>query len=236
MQNSAGSSIVLVPETQSTKLANRFSFKQIFSSVCNIIGHALVVTLTIYILFHSARDSSTMNLHVTFCTLGYVCLMAEAIMALFGENAWTRYLTRGSRRHLHWVLQVFGMVFSVAGVVIMFLAKSSHFRSNHGIVGLVSIISMIILMLLGYPVFFAVKLRKTIRPVVVKFLHNFLGIACFALGITAQCLGYQKNWLVKTTGHPHSDVFCTIGTSVLALLVLANPLRSLYAQAGRLFR
>ncbi|CAK9819710.1 Probable transmembrane reductase CYB561D1 [Anthophora quadrimaculata] len=164
-------------------------------SICvtglDLVNHILIACLTVFTLYHCLPSTSVFNLHVTLCTLGYVLLMSEAILILAGESILTNFLTHRAKKHLHWILQVLGVACTVSGVVLMFRVKQVHFRSTHAILGITSVSVMLILTIFGYPVF-TLRFRNVIRPVVMKFGHNLLGMLCFTIGIASQCYGYRK--------------------------------------------
>ncbi|XP_076167765.1 transmembrane reductase CYB561D2 isoform X2 [Ptiloglossa arizonensis] len=83
----------------------------------DLVNHILVIFMTVFLLYYSMRSFSVMDLHVTLCTLGYVLLMSEAIVVLAGESILTNFLTRRAKRHIHWILQVLGLVCIIGGVV-----------------------------------------------------------------------------------------------------------------------
>lgn len=162
--------------------------------------------------------------------------MSEAIMVLAGGNILTSRFSRRVNKHIHWVLQVLGLIFNLIGVGIMYNAKTAHFRSVHGILGLTSLVIMCALAIFGYPVMIAVKLRKFVRPVVIKLVHNFLGIGCFVIGMLAQISGYEKKWVQWATHVEGSDMVLLVLTAVITLLSLRGALFSLASQTFALVR
>lgn len=162
--------------------------------------------------------------------------MSEAIVALAGDNILTRYFTHGTKKHLHWILQLLGLICVIAGVVLMYRVKRIHFKSNHAILGITSLIIMILLTVTGYPVFIATKLRKVIRPVTIKFGHNFLGLSCFAIGMASQCLGYWKFRTMNISSKVDARYICIIVSIVIVVLSARKALPTLYQQFVKLFR
>lgn len=162
--------------------------------------------------------------------------MSEAILVLAGENILTSGFSRQANKNIHWILQVLGLICNVIGVGIMYNAKTAHFLSIHGILGFASFVIMCALAIFGYPVMVAVKLRKFVRPVVIKLVHNFLGIACFVLGMLSQCYGldYRKRWVHSVT-HVE-DIALFVLTAVITLLSLRGALFSLASQTFALVR
>lgn len=162
--------------------------------------------------------------------------MSEAIIVLAGGNILTSAFSRQTNKNIHWVLQVLGLISNLVGIGIMYNAKSAHFLSTHGIIGFSSLVIMCALAIFGYPVLIAVKLRKFVRPVVIKLVHNFLGIACFVLGMLAQCYGYRKRWLYNVTQVENIDIILLVLTAAITLLSLRNALFSLASQTFALVR
>lgn len=166
--------------------------------------------------------------------LQYVLLMSEGLMVLMSENIWSRQLTTyRTRSHVHWCLQMLGASFSIAGTFIMYRVKKQHFTSIHGILGITSVSIMIYLGFTGISVFYAYKLREFLKPFLTKGIHNFLGIACFVIGIVSQCYGYNKNWMVKKSGQEIATL-CIVLTGISTLICLYRPILSLYRQVRSL--
>ena len=148
------------------------------------------------------------RLHLSY-PFQYVLLMSEAILVFAGDSVLTKFLSRGAKRHLHWILQILGLILIVSGVVLMCRVKPVHFKSVHGI---------------------AAKLRSAIKPVAIKFAHNFLGISCFAIGMAAQCYGYT--YIFKSD---LKFLFITIVVAIIALSI-RRAVPSLFRQFVGLFK
>lgn len=178
---------------------------------------------------HKIRNLISLNI---LC-FQYVFLMSEAIVALAGENIPTRSLNRRSSAHVHWFLQVVGVVCIFAGTVVKYQHREekygSHFTSTHSVVGIISVAGLVVVCFSGLPALFAVRLRKRIRPVCSKFGHNLLGSVCFLLGMVAQCLGYQKNSIKRQA--EGMVVWMTLGTALITVLSLVGAVRQLKAHS-----
>ncbi|XP_029042569.1 probable transmembrane reductase CYB561D1 [Osmia bicornis bicornis] len=202
----------------------------------DLINHILIVGVTVFLLYYSMRSFGVTDLHVTLCTVGYVLLMSEAIVVLADGSSLTNFLTRRAKSHVHWILQLLGAICVVAGIVPMYQAKTFHFQSIHAILGIASTVIMLFLVAFGYPVFVAAKLRAVIRPVVIKFSHNFLGISCFVLGMASQCYGYKKSWLTYVSHVPNIQLICIVVTALITILSLRGALPTLFKQFMTMFR
>lgn len=156
--------------------------------------------------------------------------MSEAIVVLASNNILISSLSRRANKHLHWILQTVGLILNLVGVGMMY--KSEDFLSIHGITSLASLVIICVVAIFGYPVWIAWKLRKFVRPVITKFLHNFLGIAGFVIGMVSQCYGYKKSWVYSVTGMKYADDTLVVLTALITILSLRGALSSLYKQAG----
>ncbi|XP_039310863.1 uncharacterized protein LOC105194724 isoform X2 [Solenopsis invicta] len=164
--------------------------QHILISAMDAINHILIVLVTFYLVYHAAKEYSVTNIHVILCTFGYVLLMSEAIITLTNDNMLTTSLSRRANKHLHWILQAVGLILNLVGVGMMYNVKSVHFLSIHGITGFTSLVIVLVVTIFGYPVWIAWKLRKFVKPVIIKFLHNFLGLKAekFFTGLLASII------------------------------------------------
>lgn len=153
--------------------------------------------------------------------------MSEAFVVLIRGNVLTGGLSHRANKHVHWILQTLGLICTLVGVGFMYNAKTVHFLSIHAITGFSSLVIMCVLAIFGYPVLIAVKLRKFVRPVTVKLVHKFLGLACFVIGIVSQCYGYRKKWVYNVTQTENANVVLLVLTVVIALLSIRDALFSL---------
>lgn len=205
-------------------------------TIVDLVNHILIVSLTVFTLYYTVGPYVS-QIHATLCTLGYILMMSEAIVVFAGDGVLSNFLTHRGKKHLHWVLQVLGLILVIAGFVPMYLAKHHrHFHTNHGILGITSLVIMVFLTVTGYPVFVAAKLRRLVRPVVIKFGHNFLGISCFVIGMASQCLGYNYYRSVMNTSSVNVTMICIIVCVAITLLSVRKALPSLFQQFVSLFR
>jgi len=163
--------------------------------------------------------------------------MSEAILVLATGNFLTGQLSRRANKHLHWILQVIGLILTLTGVGLMYDAKAHmrHFHSIHAILGLSSLVIVCVVTIFGYPVWIAWKLRGFVRPVILKNLHSFLGIAGFVIGMASQCYGYKKNWLRFVAQVDHADQIALVLTALITILSLRSVLVSFGRQVVGIF-
>ena len=161
--------------------------------------------------------------------------MSEGIILLAEENLWTKFLSRQTNKHVHWILQVGSAVFSITGVTVLYLDRKKHFKSTHSTIGIISVSFIFLILLLGVLAFFSARLRQFVRPVILKFLHNFLGIFCFVMGMVAMIYGLEKRWMKRHSSAEKAEA-CIIFTYIITVFSLVGALRSLFNQAVSLIR
>lgn len=157
--------------------------------------------------------------------------MSESLMVLTTENVWSRKITNYRyRSYFHWILQATGAIISISGVVIEYIGRNEknkpHLSSIHSIVGFISIIIMCIICLSGATMFYTIKFKKLLRPVVIKFIHEFLGITCFTLGMIAECYGFNKSWMRSKAGD-YIAVLAIILVIIITSICIMRPIKSL---------
>lgn len=148
--------------------------------------------------------------------------MAQAIMALYPRNIWSKAYPSNTQRTLHWILQCIGSSTVLAGIIIEYIGRwqksKDHFISTHSTIGLIAGISTLIVMLSGTSALWSIKLKKYARPLYFKLMHTVGGMTVFILGkfhptissiylwyqkvfystgMTALYYGYDKNFMVK---------------------------------------
>ncbi|XP_014214691.1 cytochrome b561 domain-containing protein 2-like [Copidosoma floridanum] len=212
------------------------SNRQVLLIGMNAVNHVLILGTVGFLCYEAREFRHSTDLHALLCTIGYVLLMAEAIVSLAGENAWTFRLTRRGSTHVHWILQVLGATCTVTGVLYKYLNKRSHFNSLHSILGIVSVGCITVVCVSGLPALFAAKLRRKIKPVTAKFAHNSLGVLCFVTGMAAQVLAYHRTKFLRTKYGDEVIYAVTVTTVLITLLSLVGATRQLSQQLRGVLR
>ncbi|XP_018567784.1 cytochrome b561 domain-containing protein 2-like [Anoplophora glabripennis] len=165
--------------------------------ILNLVFHQVVAIVTVWLFwlfFDNIELNNTMLWHLVLSTAAYVPLMAEAIILFAGDNLWSQGLERPKKNWVHGVLLGISIVSVTAGIACIISGKNdrgtAHFVSNHAITGLVSWLLAFVSIILGLFSWHAQGLKNIARPVAFKFIHNFIGIACYAIGIASLCLGF----------------------------------------------
>lgn len=112
--------------------------------------------------------------------------MAQAILALYSQNLWSKQYLRQKQRTLHWILSIIGSSTAIIGMIIEFISRSQkgklHFSSNHSLFGLAAGISAVISMIGGISALYSIELKKYAKPIYFKLIHNLIGLTAFILG------------------------------------------------------
>ncbi|XP_050078549.1 uncharacterized protein LOC126565416 [Anopheles maculipalpis] len=185
----------------------------------NTINHMLIGYLTFFLSYYSYTRGfgKLFTWHIFLCSVGYQFFMAESLLTLYSQNSWTNRYSTKAKRHWHWILQAIGCSAILVGIVIEIYIKEDagrqHFRSDHAITGLVSLIFIGLSFLNGIAAMYTVKIKHIIRPVYVKMCHYLTGIVAFVIGITSLALEYSPRML--SLQHKHMLIaFSTISTAL----------------------
>lgn len=122
-------------------------------------------------------------------------------MCFMNENIFTHRLDHKGRVRVHWVLQVIAAVLTMAGfvavVVVKFEFDKPHFKTNHGLYGLIAIICTAVTMGGGVWTLYSYQLRGYLRPVHAKILHSAVALINYLLMMVTVLLGFYSNWYGK---------------------------------------
>lgn len=131
--------------------------------------------------------------------------MSEAILTFNPINLPTRELSYRSRVFLHWILQTVSTCAITAAFTIIILNKirigKHHFTTNHGIVGLTTIILTGISVVLGVLSKFSYQFRHYLRPLNMKMIHSALAICCYILALATISLGLLTPWFLENVSY-----------------------------------
>lgn len=72
-------------------------------------------------------------------------------------------------------------------------------------------------------------LKNVARPVVFKFLHNFLGIAGYVIGMISLIYGYYTHWF-KYYASAETRIVASVATGIVTVWPLYAALKSCYGQ------
>ncbi|XP_058985545.1 uncharacterized protein LOC101898948 [Musca domestica] len=134
--------------------------------------------------------------HAVFCTIGFVCLMSEGLMAYYRANARTKFCDRSQKTKTHWILQLCGSILGLVGVAIKIGIEEKHFHSVHGIVGLITSVMLLFTLLSGLSALYAHEM-KSIQPMLNKTLHNIWGLLTYTLVMLSMYTAYDTNIFIE---------------------------------------
>lgn len=72
-------------------------------------------------------------------------------------------------------------------------------------------------LILGLWTFWAVKLKKLVKPVHVKLVHNFVGLCCFVTGMVSLYYGYDKGFITRNVP---AEIKTFLEATCLATMIL----------------
>ncbi|XP_055643502.1 uncharacterized protein LOC129779816 [Toxorhynchites rutilus septentrionalis] len=198
----------------------------------NTLNHVLIGYVTIYLSYVSYMSGfgDMFTWHIFLCSVGYQFFMAESFLTLYSANSWTMSNSPDTKRLLHWVLQVIGCVAILIGtgleIYIKEERKRSHFKSDHAITGLVSIVFIVLSMLNGVAALYATKIRHIIKPIYIKLCHYLTGIVAFVIGMVSLALEYSPRRMGSVE---HSNMLISFTTIVIAL-TLIGVIKTMFGQ------
>uniref|UniRef100_A0A182PEC9 ascorbate ferrireductase (transmembrane) n=1 Tax=Anopheles epiroticus TaxID=199890 RepID=A0A182PEC9_9DIPT len=205
-----------------TKEQRREKFVYHLETCFNTINHMLIGYVTFYLSYYSYTRGfgRLFTWHIFLCSIGYQFFMAESLLTLYSANSWTNRYSATTKRHLHWVLQAAGCAAIFVGIVIEIYLKEDagrrHFRSDHAITGLVSLIFIGLSILNGIAAMYTVKIKHIIKPLYVKMFHYLTGIVAFVIGITSLALEYSPRMI--SVEHKRMLIAFTTITTALTLV------------------
>ncbi|CAH0551311.1 unnamed protein product [Brassicogethes aeneus] len=217
------------------------SMKTRFFWIANILFHNLVAVVTVVLLtiiVQHSKLNSYKTWHYILCTLGYGLFMAEAIVIFSKNSSFTQDLNRRVNGYIHGILMGLAVISTTIGISFKIYQKntsnSEHFTTNHGITGLVSWLLAMVAVFGGLAALFSKPFENYIKPIYIKFLHNFLGISSFSIGCASLALGLEKHAILFHTS-PETRVALTWAISIMTAMALLGALKSFYNQFKTVF-
>jgi cytochrome b561 len=110
----------------------------------------------------------------------------------------TTNLSHQNRITAHWIIQVCAFVLFAIAQICIFTNKARqekpHFQTTHSIFGLITLILTMLSAIGGIFTKYAMQLRNTVKPVVLKCFHSFAGITVYILAMITIILGFNQMW------------------------------------------
>lgn len=117
------------------------------------------------------------------------------------EPDYYKSISHKLRVQFHLYCQIAGIVCTAIGFVAIYvnknLAGKQHFKSYHGICGLVMMIFVCLVGVGGSLCYYSFSLRSYIRPVLLKIYHSSGGILSLIVGNLTVILGFYSHWYEK---------------------------------------
>lgn len=156
--------------------------------------------------------------------------MTEAMLTFNPINLPTRELSYKSRVFVHWILQIVSTCAITSAFTIIIINKirlgKHHFTSNHGIVGLTTIILTGISVGFGITAKYSYQFRHYVRPLNIKMIHSTLAMCGYILSLATISLGLLSPWFLENVSY--SWIYGLIGVVVyIGLYTLIKPISTL---------
>jgi len=185
---------------------NVFGFRYWLRVLYNVSVHAALSGLILFVTYICFYEGTVLfSWHPSLMLIGFLVLMTEAILSFNPINLPTRELSYKSRVFLHWILQAVSTCAITASFTIIILNKISigknHFTSNHGKVGLTTIILTGISVTFGILAKYSYQFRHYLRPLNMKMIHSVLAICCYILALTTISLGLLSPWFLENVSY-----------------------------------
>ncbi|KAG5873230.1 hypothetical protein JTB14_009049 [Gonioctena quinquepunctata] len=171
-----------------------------------IIAHICLVlyaVLVCYLCF--AKPFIFFTWHPLLLSLGWTILMTEGVLIISKENPVGRRLRLNHTMKLryHWIILTIAFVLSCAGFLIVIINKNNknkeHFKTWHGLFGLMAIVACIPAVINGTATLFDVELKNFIKPSIIKLIHQASGTIAFLFGGLAVFLSIYSKWFGKNS-------------------------------------
>ncbi|XP_061402730.1 uncharacterized protein LOC133338576 [Musca vetustissima] len=187
------------------------------------LNRLLMGFVTLYVCWMCLRLSiEEIPFHAVFCTIGFVCLMSEGLMAYYRANARTKLCDRSQKTKTHWILQLCGSVLGLIGVAIKIWIEDTHFHSIHGIVGLIASILLLFSLLSGLSALYAHEMKKVVQPMLTKTLHSVWGLLTYTAMMLSMFTAFDTNIFIEYSldAATYNDFKWLIQISIAAIWLL----------------
>ncbi|XP_075149634.1 uncharacterized protein LOC142223667 [Haematobia irritans] len=162
------------------------------------INRLLIGFVTIYMCWMCLRlEFPDIPFHAVFCTIGFVCLMSEGLMAHYRGNAWTKLCNRVEKTQTHWILQLLSSIIGLVGVGIKICIEDIHFHTTHGVVGLVASILLLLGLMSGLSALYANEMKNCLQPLFNKAFHNVWGLVTYTVVMFSMYTAYDTDIFIE---------------------------------------
>ncbi|XP_045469640.1 transmembrane reductase CYB561D2-like [Harmonia axyridis] len=206
--------------------------------VTNVV-HLFIVAFAVYMLYLSFSGTiEFFTWHPILMSVGWTLLLTEGILILNRDNNVLKNIIGSNRILYHWILQALALILSIIGVWIAFQNKlnksKAHFKSWHGLFGLLGFIFAILSGLNGVLTLYNRELKDYYSPKLNKFVHVVLGTLAYLFGGLSAILSVYTKWFEWRT---HSDdivfgilLFFIISTVIWTLVKPINSVSDRFRQ------
>ncbi|CAH1169630.1 unnamed protein product [Phaedon cochleariae] len=189
----------------------------------------LFVVLILYLCF--CRPFEFFTWHPLLLSLGWMLLMTEGVLIISKENPIGRRLRLNHTLKLryHWIIIAIALALILAGFLVIVINKNNlnkqHFKTWHGLFGLLGIIGCLPAVMNGTAALFDAELKSFIKPSTIKLIHQASGSVAFIFGGLAVILSVYSKWFGRASDNNRYLFMLGLTTSVYCFLwALQRPL------------
>lgn len=163
---------------------------------------------------------------LTFLVFQFVAGMFEAMMVFNKESSLFLNAARDTKVLAHHCLQVFAIVSSMLGFVVIYLNKNMkdkpHFTTWHGLLGVVTVCSIPLAAVGGNIVKYKglrdmLKVKQSLGEL--KIMHATGGLMAFTLVMSTMMLALYTDWFTNQV-HTFAWYACMFCVSFMAMIVM----------------
>ncbi|XP_076824000.1 transmembrane reductase CYB561D2-like [Clavelina lepadiformis] len=167
-----------------------------------MVAHVAAVGFTLFMFYISKPGTSLFSWHPALMSFSFMCLMVEAILVFNPESSLLLKASRKTKVRVHWTLQTCAVVCGLLGFVTIVLNKiqnsKEHFKSWHGMFGLITIIYCVVQA--GFGVFLLypqVAKKWNWKLIQLKVYHATFGLLGFTLVSVTIILSLFSNFVAN---------------------------------------
>jgi len=166
------------------------------------ISHLFAILFVVYMIYISAPGSSLFSWHPVLMSLGCGLFMLEAILVFSPENSFFVSSSRSNKVRVHWIFQSLAIALTWIGFIVILVNKSlynkKHFKSWHGLFGLITVLYVTLQALFGILLLFPKFAKQwNWKLVQLKVYHATFGLVGFILSSVTMILSLYSNFIKR---------------------------------------
>ncbi|XP_053310300.1 probable transmembrane reductase CYB561D1 [Spea bombifrons] len=161
------------------------------------LAHVLVLGFTIFLVILARPGTSLFSWHPVFMAAAFSLCMTEGVLLLSPEMSPFCLLSRKSKTRLHWLAQLFALVWAGTGLAFIVCSKNRseqpHLTSWHSIIGVFTLGATCCQAICGL-VLLCPHLFQVFKVTRFKLYHATCGLLVYVLATSTVLLGLCSDW------------------------------------------